>query len=503
MAAVVAAVVLVGRSTAAPGGSGERLVTVGRGVVQATVSGSGSLEAAKQVDLNFETSGTLTKVYVEPGEHVHEGQLLAQLDPTDAQEALDDAEEALADAQPGAVSNTNASYDGAATDATIDGGTAFAGTAAANENPGGATVPQTTTTPAPTTTTPDATTTPEQTTVPPETTTSPGSPDQDTTDARPDAAATGAGQEARDGVGEAGGGAGGGPTGADGGGGNAATDEAAIEELEDAVEQAEEALAATKLRAPMAGTVASVEGEVGEEVGSGSSGTGDGASGAAGGGTGDDEAGSGGGDDTGATGAFVTLVDLDAMNLVVGFSEADIGRIRRGQPATVAVNALPDERLAAHVVSVSTLPSGSDGVVTYDVTFRLDQLADGLKAGMTASADVVVEQVDDALNVASAAVTGRGGHGVVTLADGDDRVQRAVTTGIVGDSTTQILSGLRAGDQVVVAAPPTTTGGDGGGMPGGAPAGRFGGGGGGGAVMAVPGSGPAMQMRGPGGGGPP
>ena len=526
-AAVVAAVIVVGPSDAAGGGDGERLVSVARGVVQTTVSGSGSVEAARQLDLDFETSGTVTKVYVTPGQQVAEGQLLAQLDPTDAQEALDDAEEALADAQSGTATTTGASApaaDALATVAAVDpvtAGGAVAYQAVADET--STTQPETTTTPdtTATTTTPDETTTPGATTTPdgtttpgettpgtttPSTTTTPGTTTPSTprqtggggTRATPEQSTTtpGTGTGTR---------AGGSPSaGAAGGGTSSAED---LDDLEAAVEEAREALAATKLRAPMAGTVASVGLTVGQAVSATSSGgsassSSDGG-GATGGAGGLGAAGASSGSGSTESDAAIVLVDLDAMDLVVPFSESDVGQVRRGQPAVVTVNALPDEQLAAHVVSVATLPTTSSSVVSYDVTLRLDQLADGLKAGMTASAQVVVEEADGVLNVPSSAVSGRGSTGRVTVADGDRREQRRVTIGIVGDTTTQILDGLEEGDQLAVAAAPTSTAQLGGGASAGAGAtgqrgglaGALGGGAGGG----FPGGGAVFR----GGGGPP
>ena len=53
------------------------VVTAGQGVVQSTVTGSGNVAAGTDVDVNFNTSGTLQDVYVHVGQHVNGGQLLA------------------------------------------------------------------------------------------------------------------------------------------------------------------------------------------------------------------------------------------------------------------------------------------------------------------------------------------------------------------------------------------------------------------------------------------
>jgi macrolide-specific efflux system membrane fusion protein len=70
-------------------------VSAQNGVVQSTVTGSGNIQAGSSDDVNFQTSGTLSAVDVKVGQHVNRGQLLATLDPTNAQLALDQAESQL------------------------------------------------------------------------------------------------------------------------------------------------------------------------------------------------------------------------------------------------------------------------------------------------------------------------------------------------------------------------------------------------------------------------
>ena len=137
------------------------------------------------------------------------------------------------------------------------------------------------------------------------------------------------------------------------------------------------------------------------------------------------------------------------MQLVVPLSESEIGSVKVGQIATVTIEALNGRKVAAHVVSIDQLPTSSSGVVSYDVTFQLDQGASGLKAGMSATAEVVVKQAEG-VNVPTSAISG----GAVTVVRGGKHVTPAVTTGLAGNSATIILSGLNAGEEVVL---PTAT----------------------------------------------
>ncbi len=89
------------------------IVTAEDGVVQTTVSGTGNVAAGTDDEVDFAASGTLKDVYVHEGEHVTKGQILATLDPTSAQLALDEAdvtvtaaEDTLDEAEDGSSSSS-------------------------------------------------------------------------------------------------------------------------------------------------------------------------------------------------------------------------------------------------------------------------------------------------------------------------------------------------------------------------------------------------------------
>src|SRR4051794_430301 len=146
----------------------ERTVTVTRGVIQTVVSGSGNLAPARQVDVDFATSGKITKVYTKAGAHVSEGELLARIDNRSqkvdvakAEAALVDAQDALAEAQDAEASGTTSTS--TSTDTTTTASAAMpqasatsiavvaqptpTGTPGATETPAGTTTPSPTATP--------------------------------------------------------------------------------------------------------------------------------------------------------------------------------------------------------------------------------------------------------------------------------------------------------------------------------------------------------------------
>ena len=204
------------------------------------------------------------------------------------------------------------------------------------------------------------------------------------------------------------------------------------------VATARKALADTTLRAPIAGTIASVNGTAGTATSGGGNSVPS---------TSSSSSSSGG---ASSTGGLVTLTGLRGMQLLASFAETDTAKLHVGQAATVTVDALPSVELAAHVIAIAGTSTSSSGVVTYPVTFALDRTESGLKPGMTANVDVIVGEADNVLHVPTAAVTGSGSNARVTVLQNGKQVTVPVVAGLAGDSSTAILSGLRAGEAVVL-----------------------------------------------------
>lgn len=101
---------------------------------------------------------------------------------------------------------------------------------------------------------------------------------------------------------------------------------------------------------------------------------------------------------------FVLAEDLTEMRLEVDVDEADIGRVRIGQPATFTTDAYPGRRFESEVMDIGNLSQTSGGVVTYVALLSAQNPELLLKPGMTATADIIVAQVDSAMLVPNAAL---------------------------------------------------------------------------------------------------
>ncbi len=101
---------------------------------------------------------------------------------------------------------------------------------------------------------------------------------------------------------------------------------------------------------------------------------------------------------------FTLAEDLRVMNLHLDVDEADIGRVREGQPATFSVDAFPERRFPAVITEVRYAPRTLEGVVTYETLLRVENPELLLRPGMTATADIEIGAVRDALLVPNSAL---------------------------------------------------------------------------------------------------
>ncbi|MDA8168117.1 MAG: efflux RND transporter periplasmic adaptor subunit [Nitrospiraceae bacterium] len=154
---------------------------------------------------------------------------------------------------------------------------------------------------------------------------------------------------------------------------------------------------------------------------------------------------------------FTIAQDLKKMQIDTSVNEADIGRIKTGQDVEFTVDAYPDTTFKGKVSQVRIAPVTVQNVVTYDVVITVDNASLMLKPGMTANVSIITAVSENALRVPNAALRFRmpskgqrpaKGPGIWVLENGLPK-RVPVEMGISDGSYTEILSGLKEGQQVI------------------------------------------------------
>jgi HlyD family secretion protein len=210
-----------------------------------------------------------------------------------------------------------------------------------------------------------------------------------------------------------------------------ATQQNTVRQREADLQSARTTLADHTVRAPFGGVVAKVNSKKGDTVGSGT--------------------------------AIATVISHSTL-ATVPLNEVDVAKVKLGQKATLTFDAVPDLTMTGTVAQVDSIGTTSQGVVSYTVTIALDTQDAQVRPGMSASVTILLETHQDVLVVPASAVKSQNGSsyvevltgattpgtvtGAVTSAAAPSRV--TVTTGISDDTSTEILTGLTEGQEVIV-----------------------------------------------------
>jgi membrane fusion protein, macrolide-specific efflux system len=227
------------------------------------------------------------------------------------------------------------------------------------------------------------------------------------------------------------------------------SDEASVTSAESSLSTAQTNLTDASLTSTIAGTVASVDLTTGQQVtgtGSGSGGTGA---------TGSTAAASTG---TGATGTAATSSSSSGQIVVIGtdsyivnttVDDTEIGEIAVGDQVDVTPTG-DTTPVYGTVGSISLIGTESDDVTTFPVVIDVTGNPTGLYAGATADTSIIVKQLNNVVEVPTAAISyGTNGQATVTKVVNGKHVVTDVTVGAAESGETQITSGVTSGDKVL------------------------------------------------------
>lgn len=156
--------------------------------------------------------------------------------------------------------------------------------------------------------------------------------------------------------------------------------------------------------------------------------------------------------------AILTVVDVSELGLLAEVDETDVLLVEPGVEADVELDAAPGAAYPGTVTAVDLLPTPSArGGVAYRVRLRLEEGSwpDGEAAppprpGMSAVAHLAVAQATGTLAVPASAILRLDERDVVWVVRDGRATRTEVTLGVEGPELVEVLSGLRAGDQIVV-----------------------------------------------------
>ena len=150
----------------------------------------------------------------------------------------------------------------------------------------------------------------------------------------------------------------------------------------------------------------------------------------------------------------MTLGDIDQVFVRGKVDEADIGHVRLGQPARIRVETFKDKSFSGRVTQISPMGVEKDNVTNFEVRVSIDNADKTLKANMTANAEIVLEEHENALLIPESAVTydaqKQAFVDVVAPGAKNSRRRTPVKLGVGNGTKIQVLEGLKQGDKIVL-----------------------------------------------------
>lgn len=146
------------------------------------------------------------------------------------------------------------------------------------------------------------------------------------------------------------------------------------------------------------------------------------------------------------------ITDLSRFHIDITVDEIDIGKLSEGQAVRVTLDAVPDAQLLGRIDTISSTPISSAGTVSYQVTVVIDESNVDLRSGLSATASIITQELNDVLLIPNRTIqidrsTGRAF--VEKLVDGIP-TRTEVQLGARNEQFSQVLSGLSAGDVLAI-----------------------------------------------------
>lgn len=150
----------------------------------------------------------------------------------------------------------------------------------------------------------------------------------------------------------------------------------------------------------------------------------------------------------------MTIGDTSQVYVKGKVDESDIGRVYMKQPARIKVESFKDKTFNGVVTKISPMGVEKDNVTTFEVRVSIDNPGGELKAEMTANAEIILDEHKNVLQIPEGAIIyDKDRKASVETPDpkGKDGQRKvAINIGISNGAKTEVLSGLKEGDQVIL-----------------------------------------------------
>ncbi|MBN1616225.1 MAG: efflux RND transporter periplasmic adaptor subunit [Spirochaetales bacterium] len=142
---------------------------------------------------------------------------------------------------------------------------------------------------------------------------------------------------------------------------------------------------------------------------------------------------------------------MESLEIGMSVPERFVSKIKEGQKAYLRFDAYPSQVFIAKIIEVSPVLDQSSR--TMGAKLALIERDDRIKAGMFARIKLITDTKTSTVKIPASAIVSRFGDNFVFVVDGEEKNsvrKQPVTVGIRVDDKAEILSGVKANEEVVV-----------------------------------------------------
>ena len=148
---------------------------------------------------------------------------------------------------------------------------------------------------------------------------------------------------------------------------------------------------------------------------------------------------------------FVTIIDLDQLEVWAYIDETDIGRIEIGQAVTFTVDTYTETEFSGTVTAIYPKAEIQNNVVNYVTIIKIQNQEEKiLRPEMTASVNIWMQRHENAISIPAKALTRKNGKYYVSIMQDGQAIEQEVKTGLRQNSYVEILEGLTENEKVII-----------------------------------------------------
>lgn len=145
------------------------------------------------------------------------------------------------------------------------------------------------------------------------------------------------------------------------------------------------------------------------------------------------------------------MADMNTLYFEGSVDEAQIGNLYEGLTAHITIAAIDGLELVGELSFISPRGNDNNGAVLFpiEIDFPLENI-EGLRAGYSASAEIVLKNAQDVVSILERDLIMKEGSYFVDILEGDEIVSREISLGVSDGIYTEVTDGLKEGDEIII-----------------------------------------------------